>query len=58
MIKWATVTSATPFKVRFDGEETESPRAYKKPKGYTPTVNDRACFLVLGSQYVCLGAYV
>lgn len=57
MIKWATVTNIAPFKVRFDGETIESPRAYKKPKGYTPTLNDRVCFYISNNQYVCLGAY-
>ncbi len=57
MIKWAVVTSVSPFNVKFDGETTASPKAYKKPKGYTPTLNDRVCFLVVNKQYVCLGGY-
>lgn len=57
MIKWAVVTSVSPFRVKFDGETLESPRDYKKPKGYTPSVNDRVCFFVLNNQYVCIGAY-
>lgn len=58
MIKWATVTKASPFKVKFDGETEESPRVYKKAKAYTPAVNDRVCFFVSGNQFICLGAYV
>lgn len=58
MIKWAIVTSLSPFKVRFDGETEESPREYKRPKTYTPVLEDRVCFLLVNNQYICLGAYV
>lgn len=57
MIKWGIVTSISPFHVRFDGEEESSPRIYKKPSTYTPQLNDRIAFLVIDSQYVCLGKY-
>lgn len=57
MIKWAIVTSVSPFRVQFDGEERESPRAYRKPKNYTPDINDRVCFLFLNNQYICLGSF-
>lgn len=54
-IKWGTVTEVSPFKIKFDGEETSN--QYHKPKNYTPVVNDRVCFLILQKGYVCLGAY-
>ena len=57
MIRWATVTAASPFRVAFDGE-LESPATYLKPKNGTITVGDRVAFLVLGGQYVCLGVYI
>lgn len=54
-IKVGTVTSASPFQVKFDGESTSA--TYLMPKNYTPTVNDRVYFLVASGKYVCLGAY-
>ena len=57
MIKWAEVTSASPFKVKFFGEELESPREHRKPGAYTPAIGDVVAFIVLGGQYVCLGKY-
>ena len=57
MIKWGTVTNVNPLRVTFDGELKESPKTYKKPKGYTPILGDRVCFLVLEGKYVLLNAY-
>ena len=54
-LKWGTVTSASPFQVKFDGETTS--QSYHKPKSYTATINDRVAFLVVNKQYICLGAY-
>lgn len=54
-VKVSTVTSVSPFKVKFDGESTEA--QYLKPKNYTPTLNDRVYFLVVDGFYICLGAY-
>lgn len=57
MIKWAEVTSISPFKVKFFGESLESPRVYKRPSNYNPAVGDIVAFLVLGGQYLCMGKY-
>lgn len=54
-VKVGTVTSASPFKCKFDGESTEV--QYLKPKNYTPVVNDRVYFFVVDGFYICLGAY-
>ena len=54
-LKCGTVTNASPFQVRFDGEDSSN--TYKKPKSYTPILNDRVCFLVQGNNYICLGGY-
>lgn len=54
-LKWGTVTSSSPFQVKFDGETTS--QTYAKQKNYTAAVNDRVAFLVINKQYICLGAY-
>ena len=55
-IKCGTVTSVTPFKCKFDGEDVEI--AYLRPHNYTPAINDRVYFIYASGKYVCLGKYV
>lgn len=54
----ATVISVTPFKVKFDGEDTTSSRVYKRLNSYTPIIGDRVIFMYENSLYVCLGKVV
>lgn len=51
---WATVTEVvgTKIKVKFDNGE-EPQKAYRYPKGSSPTVGDRAYFI----NNVCVGLY-
>nr|DAT81704.1 MAG TPA: hypothetical protein [Caudoviricetes sp.] len=55
-IRCGTVTSVSPFRCKFDGEDVEI--QYLRPANYTPTLNDRVYFLCAGSSYICLGRYV
>ena len=58
MIKWAEVTSVLPFKVKFFGEELESPRVYKMQSSYTPIKGDVVAFVIIAGQYLCLGKFI
>lgn len=59
MIKYATVTSVSPFKVKFDVDGAESSNtSYKYPAWYTPMAGDRVAFLDDGKQKLCLGKVV
>ena len=60
MIKYATVTSVTPFKVKFDIDGTESANiSYKRLVSYpAPAVGDRVVFLFDGKNILCLGKVV
>lgn len=56
MIKFATVTSENPFKVKFDTDKQESGNTgYKRLASYTPKVGDRVAFLDDGKNKICLG---
>lgn len=58
MIKWAKVTTATPFRVTFLGEAIESSMTYKKPSTYSPAIGDMVAFIVdAHGSYVCLGKF-
>lgn len=51
-MKYATVTSVLPFKVKFDIDTVESQNTgYKKLASYNPEINDRVVFL----DTLCLG---
>ena len=55
IIKYATVTSTAPFKVKFDIDSVESQNTnYKRLESYTPQVNDRVVFI----NDLCLGKVV
>ena len=59
MIQYATVTSTSPFKVKFDIDSTESANtSYKRLASYTPTIGDRVAFLNDGKNTLCLGKVV
>lgn len=59
MIKYATVTSVSPFRVKFDVDGVESSNtSYKRLEWYTPKVNDRVAFLDDGKQKICIGKVV
>lgn len=55
MIKYATVTSASPFAIKFDGESVASTTVYKRLSSYTPVINDRVAVLLTDGNYLCLG---
>lgn len=58
-IKYATVTSASPFKVLFDSDTSVSENNnYKKLSSYDPTVGDRVAFINDGRSILCLGKVV
>lgn len=56
IIKYARVTSISPFRVTFLGEENESKTQYNKLATYTPNMDDMVAFLVdEKNKYICLG---
>lgn len=57
-IKFATVTSVSPFNIKFDGENTASTRVYKRLSSYNPVVNDRISVIVVDGIYLVLGKVV
>lgn len=57
-IKFATVTSASPFNIKFDGEGTASARVYKRLSSYSPAANDRVAVLVISGTYLVLGRVI
>lgn len=54
-IKFAIVTSSSPFYIKFDGETTASNRIYKRLSSYSPTLGDRIAVLVIGAIYLVIG---
>lgn len=59
MIKFATVTSTSPFKVKFDTDAEESANiSYKYLNSYTPAEGDRVVFLDDGKNKICIGKVV
>lgn len=57
-IKFATVTSSSPFNIKFDGETVPSTRVYKRLSSYTPVNNDRVAVLLIAGIYLVLGKVV
>lgn len=57
-IKFATVTSSSPFNIKFDGENTASTRVYKRLSSYNPAATDRVAVLVIAGIYLVLGKVV
>jgi len=54
-IRYATVTSVSPFKVKFDIDNVESQNtSYKRLNAYTPELDDRVVFI----DNLCLGKVV
>lgn len=45
IIRYATVISVTPLKIRFIGEDEESETTYTKLKSYTPTQWDKVAVI-------------
>lgn len=61
MIKYATVTNISLFKVKFDSDGTESENTgYKRPAWYEPItqIGDRVAFIDDGKQKICIGKVV
>lgn len=58
--KLATVTiaSGSNFKIKFDGEEVESQKIYKRLSTYSPQKGDRVLLAVISGTYVVLGKVV
>lgn len=51
----ATVSQASPLRVRFDGETVASTRDYTRLANYTPTVGDRVVMGRVGSTWTAFG---
>lgn len=57
IIKYATVTSVNPLKIKFNYETTASDTTYTKMKSYTPAVGDKVVVIKDDKEkYLILGA--
>lgn len=57
-IKFGTVASTAPFKIRYDGETKQSEAIPKRLASYNPVLSDRVVILKIGIIYLCLGKVV
>jgi hypothetical protein len=55
VIRWATVTQASPLRVKFPGDSASS--AASKLAGYTPTLDKQCVLIRVGAKWTAIGEY-